>query len=505
MADRHHGYDVSVAYPSYFIREMAPNWLDFCIRVQGYEAPRTGPAYRYLDLGCGQGFHLCVLAAANPNAEFVGIDFDPAYIAHGQEVASAAGLENISFLQADFLDLAAHWPPNLGAFDYIVLQGILSWVSPQLRAAALQCVAGASKPGSVASFGYNTLPGWTGAMPFQHIASEFNKSADANEALGRAIGMFRRLRDVKAPAFDQMPRFKKQLDVFTAQPAGYLAHEFLPEYWTPLWHSAVARDLREIDFTYVGSAAVAEALLPDALAPELRAVILDEPDEVIRQDAQDIVIMQQFRRDIFCRRPRRGESSALPAEAPIYLLSAPPENAPIHLKTTFGAATVDYDSVADILEAVADGPRSFAELMALQNSARQNSRSVLLSMLEGQMLGVGAEKPGSNEVARRFNAKVARAVADGNAYRNLASATLGTGIVANEGDMLMLDAWLSGREESDPGNLAKGVAQRLRKLERQLQFRGAVIADDHLESQVVPLAKAFIQQKLPQWRSFGIL
>ena len=94
MADRHHGYDVSVAYPSYFIREMAPNWLDFCIGAQGFEAPRREAAYRYLDLGCGQGFHLCILAAANPDAQFVGIDFDAAYIAHVvQDLASAAYLQ----------------------------------------------------------------------------------------------------------------------------------------------------------------------------------------------------------------------------------------------------------------------------------------------------------------------------------------------------------------------------------------------------------------------------
>ena len=505
MADRHHGYDVSVAYPSYFIREMAPNWLDFCIGAQGFEAPRREAAYRYLDLGCGQGFHLCILAAANPDAQFVGIDFDAAYIAHGKELASTGGLGNVSFVQADFLDLADHWPADLGAFDYIALQGILSWVSPQLRAAAFQCVRGASKPGTVASFGYNTLPGWTGAMAFQHIASEFSANGDAGEALGRAIGMFRRLRDVNAPFFEQMPRFKKQLDVFSSQPGGYLAHEFLPEYWTPLWHSAIARELRKIDFTYVGSAAVAEALLPDALAPELRAVILDEPDEAVRQDVQDIVITQQFRRDIFCRGPRRAESGTLPAETPIYLLSAPPPDAPVHFKTTFGALTVDHGSVADILESLAGGPRTVAELMALKNPARQSTRAVLLSMLEAQMLGVGATQPTSGEVARRFNATVARAAAGGMTYRNLASPVLGTGVSASEGDLLMLDTSLSAGGESDPAELARGVAQRLRKLERQLQFRGAAIADDQLESQVETLARAFIAQKLPHWRALGIL
>jgi SAM-dependent methyltransferase len=505
MADRHHGYDSSVAYPSYFIREMGPDWLDFCIRAQGYEAPRTAPNYRYLDLGCGQGFHLCLLAAANPRAEFVGIDFDPEYIAHGQELASAGGLTNIRFVRADFLDLAADWPKDLGAFDYIALQGILSWVSPELRAAAIQCVAGGSKPGTVAAFGYNTPPGWLGAIPFQHIASEFRKGSNANVALGRAIGMFRRLSDLNAPLFDQVPRFKKQLELLAVQPPGYLAHEFLPDHWTSLWHSAVARDLGEIGFTYVGSAAVTGALLPDSLAPELRAVIVAEADEMLRQDVQDIVISQQFRRDIFCRAPRRAEGGTLPGETPIYLLSTPPEGAPVHLKTSFGGLTVDYEAVADIVASLADGPKTVAELMALENPARRGIRSILLAMLESKMLMVGASEARSDAVANHFNSAVARAVAGGTSYRYLASAALGSGVSASKLDLLMLDAWLSAGPEIDSASLAERVAERFRNLGQHLQFRGNPVAHSELESHIAKLTPAFIEQKVPQWRGLGVL
>jgi tRNA G46 methylase TrmB len=30
---------------------------------------------RYLELGCGQGLNLCLMAALHPEVEFVGIDF----------------------------------------------------------------------------------------------------------------------------------------------------------------------------------------------------------------------------------------------------------------------------------------------------------------------------------------------------------------------------------------------------------------------------------------------
>jgi SAM-dependent methyltransferase len=505
MADRHHGYDPSIAYPSYFIGEMGPDWLDFCIRAQGFEAPRKALSYRYLDLGCGQGFHLCLLAAANPGAEFVGIDFDPDYIAHGRDLASAGSLANIRFVQADFLDLAADWPKDLGTFDYIALQGVLSWVSPELRDAVVRCVANGSKAGTVASFGYNTPPGWLGAIPFQHMANEFHKASDANAALGRAIGMFRRLSELNAPMFDQVPRFKKQLEILAVQPPGYLAHEFLPEHWTLLWHSAIARDLREVGFTYVGSAAVTDALLPDSLAPQLRAVIVAEPDEMLRQDVQDIVISQQFRRDIFCRGPRAAGGAALRGETPIYLLSAPPEGAPVHLKTSFGGVTVGYEVVADIVASLTDRPMTIAELMALENPARQGTRSILLAMLESKLLMVGAAGPRPDAAGNTFNSAVARAVAEGTSYRYLAASALGSGVSASEIDLLMLDAWLSDGPEIDSARLAEGTTKRLRSLGRQLQFRGHPVAHDELESHVAGLAPDFIEHRVPQWRRLGVL
>jgi len=505
MGDRRHGYDLSLDYPSYFIREMGPDWLDFCIRVQGFEAPRAAPDYRYLDLGCGQGFHLCLLAAANPGAEFVGIDFDPNYIAHGQELASASGLTNVRFVEADFLDLAAEWPRDLGNFDYIVLQGILSWISPELRAAVIRCVAGGSKAGTIASFGYNTPPGWLGAIPFQHVAREFRKRSDANAALGRAIGMFRRLSELNAPLLHQTPRFKRQLEVLALQPPGYLAHEFLTEHWTLLWHSEIARDLREAGFTYVGSAAVAETLLPDSLPAELRSIVAAETDEALRQDVQDIVISQQFRRDIFCRSPRDAAKGMLPLETPIHLLSAPPEGVPVELNTTLGGTTVDYEVIADIVTSLADGPRTLAELMALENPARQGTRNVLLAMLESNMLMVGIAEPPSVSSADAFNAAAARGVAGGKVYRHLASAALGSGVPASEFDLLMLDAWISAGRNIDSASLAEAAAERFRNLRRQTQSNSDRAGRGQLKSHVEKLAPQFIEKTVPQWRRLGAL
>lgn len=506
MIERRHGYSVSLGYTAEFFREMAPDWLDFCIRAHGFEAPRTGASFRYLDLGCGQGFHICLLAAANPEADFVGIDFNSEHIAHGKALATAAGLTNVNFIQADFLDLAEAWPKELGTFDYMALQGILSWISSELRAAVMQCVAHGSRPGTVASFGYNTPPGWLNAVPFQHVANQFARGRDAEAALESAITMFRRLRDVNAQLFDQMPRFRKQLEVLAAQPRAYLVHELLTDHWTPLWHSTVAEEIGSAGFTYVGSAAVAEASLPHSLPPELSTVITEQTDDSLRQDVQDIVVTQQFRRDIFCRDPRPHDSAmGLDGTAPMYLFAPPPEGNPVRFTTSFGGLTSDYAVVADIVAALADGPRPVAELMELKNPARPNTRTILLSMIEAHILMIGSAEPGAAESAHRFNATVARAVADGSAYHYLAAGTLGSGIPVPELNLLLLDTWLSADCSNDDSALAQGVAQRLKRLGRQLEFRGSPLADDQLESHIAKLSKIFVDEVVPQWRQLGVV
>ncbi|HYX47344.1 MAG TPA: class I SAM-dependent methyltransferase [Sphingomicrobium sp.] len=505
MAGQRHGYNVSVGYVAAYFPNMAPDWLDFCIRAQGFQSQRAGPSYRYADLGCGQGFHLCLLAAANPQAEFIGVDFDSEHIAHAHELASAGGLTNLRFVRADFLDLAKSWPAEFGTFDYIALQGILTWLSDDVRAAAFECVAEASKPGTVATFGYNTPPGWLSYVPFRHVAHQFGKDREANAAIDGAITMFRRLRDAKSVLFERLPNFTANLETMAALSPSYLTHEYLPDGWRPLWHSEVARKLRSIDFNYVGTANAAEALLPNALPPELAAIIREQTDDSLREDVQDIAVMQRFREDIFIRQPRPAQPDSLDEDAPIYLLNAPREGAPVHFRNNFGGLVIDYTVVADIVAALADGPKPVAALMRLKNPARLNTRTILLSMLDARMVAVGNPAAGPAGAAAQFNAAVARAAAAGTCYTHLAASALGSGAPVSELDLLLLDTWLAADREIGPDELARGVAQRLKALGRQLQFRGGPVAESQLQPYVARLAPIFFDRLLPHWRRLGAL
>jgi cobalt-precorrin-6B (C15)-methyltransferase len=72
---------------------------------------------RVLDLGCGTG--AVTIATAATAAEVVGIDSRPEAISHARVSAAAAGVQNVTFLEAD----AAEVLSDLGAFDAAFVGG----------------------------------------------------------------------------------------------------------------------------------------------------------------------------------------------------------------------------------------------------------------------------------------------------------------------------------------------------------------------------------------------
>ena len=496
MGDWSHGYEVSVGYSYGFFREMAPDWLDFCTRLAGYEVPeRAGGKFRYLELGSGQGFGLCLLAAANPDGEFVGVDFQPEHIAHSQGLAEAAGLTNVRFVQADFMDLAADWPESFGSFDYVALHGILSWVSEELRAAALRCVDHGTASGGLVYISYNALPGWLGAVPFHHFARLIKDKSEkpAVAAIDETLDVMGRLAAARAPVFQALPTLGPRIEAMKGREKNYLVHEFLGLGWKSFWHSEVRTKFAQASFDYVASATLADDLAFEFLPTPLRDAVAGQQDRELREDLQDFIINKGFRRDIFCRGARRRTEKDSGSETLLHQVAAPAPGAPISFDTSFGQITWEPQVFRDILDATALGPKTLDNLFRLPSPTAWRPRHVLLLMLHATMLGMRAAQPRSVEAAGQMNAVVARAVAGGAPYKQLAAANLGSGITVDRSEMLLLDAWLESGGTADPAGLAAGLASRLEKLGES----GAEPIDR--------LAAHFVSELLPHWRQLGVV
>src|SRR6516164_1345854 len=132
-----------------------PNHLAALARLFAMTPPEIATC-RVLELGCAQGDNLIPMAASLPGARFVGIDLSPRHIAEGRAAIAELGLENIELREQNILDVS----PGQGSFDFIVAQGVYSWVPEPVREQMLRLCATALAPSGLAHISYNTYPGW---------------------------------------------------------------------------------------------------------------------------------------------------------------------------------------------------------------------------------------------------------------------------------------------------------------------------------------------------------
>ena len=165
------GYVTDITYMTGYYRQQSPSVIALGACWAGWPRRCLAPTIRcsYLELGCGQGFGALVLAASNPHWKVTAIDFNPAHIAAARDWAAQAGLNNVSFLEADLSTLAedpaaarcrkrtssAARPVELGAPGRAVRD----------RPAAAAKV----KPGGAVHVSYNALPAWGGALGMQRV------------------------------------------------------------------------------------------------------------------------------------------------------------------------------------------------------------------------------------------------------------------------------------------------------------------------------------------------
>src|SRR5258708_5110593 len=108
-----------VPYRSVTIDWSAPEQLAVVSLLHG--GPRVSlDAYRYLELGCGDGGNLLPLAHHRPQGSFVGVDGADDAVGLAERRRSELGLENLQIVLSDFESLSTQ---VVGSFDFIVAHG----------------------------------------------------------------------------------------------------------------------------------------------------------------------------------------------------------------------------------------------------------------------------------------------------------------------------------------------------------------------------------------------
>ncbi len=328
-----------VPYPTGLYVPGHPSLLAACARLHGLD-PAAPAECRYLDLGCGDGTNTIAVAESLPGSRCLGIDIAPAAIERGGELRDAVGIDNVELEAADFRDAA----PEPGAWDFVVLHGILSWVPDDARVAALDLAARSLAPNGVLMASYNALPGWWLLQPARALARRHAARAGddpearagaARDALERAIA---------AGANNDAYRHALQLALerYAASPDNALDHDDLADVAEPLSVRDVAELSAGCGLAYVGEVHP-EGWWRYRLEPEqvLTLVSSTGSEAIDRQEEADLYSGTVFNASLFAavEAPtpsgpdwRRAEGIHL---VPIAREEGPGQDAPAELRASF--------------------------------------------------------------------------------------------------------------------------------------------------------------------------
>ncbi len=455
------GYIADVAYTSGVYIELAPAHLSACALLGGVRPPDPARPFRYLELGCGTGMGLCLLAAANPHAEFVGVDFNPAHVAFAERLIEEAGLTNARVVEASFAEAASS--DALGRFDYAVAHGVWTWVSPtaqrELTAAFDRCV----KPGGLVYVGYNNMAGWASSLPLQRlIADHAARTPGDSVAKIRAAVRFALGLRAAAPRGVDFTRLELQLKGATDDPDkapiglfAYLAHEYLNEHWRPVFPGEVAHDLADAKLAYVGGADPFSALPELTLSEAQAAAAASYGDPAGARLLADLIAPTSFRQDIFVRgaTPLSASRREAALRAVRLAWTAPPGPAPLSVEVPSGKLELDGVAYRPVFARLEEGPAEVGELLAaVQAAGRAMSATELLAVLVGSGMATPIARPHDTRDVeaerlrtRRYNIAMVEALRDQAGLRfALASPLTGSGVRAGMAECVAYLAYAAG-------------------------------------------------------------
>lgn len=284
----------AVPYDSKPIHHSHVARLEAVARLYGLN-PAPSAKCRVLELGCASGGNLIPMAAALPDARFVGVDLAPSQIAVGVADIEALGLANVSLHAGSVVDLT----PDFGEFDYIICHGIYSWVAPDVQDAILRVCRTNLAASGVAFVSYNVFPGWhLRGVARDLLVHNDDPSLPARERIARARAFMDALSaSVTPPKSSYEGVLAEELDALRKEPDAYLLHEELAPFNSPLHFSEFARRVESSGLRYVADARLESNVDQHGWSTLVSG---DGSDAIRVQQALDFARGTTFRRSLLC-------------------------------------------------------------------------------------------------------------------------------------------------------------------------------------------------------------
>lgn len=253
---------------------------------------------RLLELGCASGGNLIPMAWYLPHSRFLGIELSDSQAREGQALISRIGLENVQLRQGDILDLG----DELGEFDFIIAQGVFSWVPRQVQDKILALCRRLLAPQGVAYISYNTLPGWRMRGMIRDMLLHHTRNLKEPSAKVQAARELLQDLDRVLEGFDALSaRYVRHEAAYLLKShPSYLFHEYLETLNQPLLFGEFAQRAIEHGLQYLCEADL-QSMFPSALG-DAAAQFIERFDDLLEQEQYlDFVRSRNFRQTLLCR------------------------------------------------------------------------------------------------------------------------------------------------------------------------------------------------------------
>lgn len=488
-----------VRYVAAFQPESGPARMRLALAMADtYWNPPDPERLTVLDIGCGRGLSVALLAAANPGWDVIGLDLQPAHIEEAREVARQGGIDNARFIEADLAEVTeANSADLLPEIDVVICYGVWTWVPDAVRDGIVRLLKGRLKPGGVVLFGYNALPGYADSLHFQRLVEEAARGLQGDEAR-RGLAAIEAVASLKALAPLYLPD-QRVLDhmMKSAETApAYMVHEWLTSFWRPAYHADLARALVPARLDFGGTARPGQSMPDLHLTPAQREAVAAAPQGIARETLLDTFLARRFRTDLFIRGRRTGGRALLGGMT--LALACVPDRIPLVIETQSGKAELEPAQREALLGALAERPRTIAELAALPACAGLNHLDIALMLVESQAAfplwrEVREDPAARARAARAAESLVRHFAAEASVVRaplGVPVAALGSAVPVSASELGLCRALLAG-VPPDPARLA------------------ALLAHPAGDPEAIARAETGIAETLanflPAWRAMGML
>ncbi|MBM4195655.1 MAG: methyltransferase [Gammaproteobacteria bacterium] len=353
MTDRAAGYVTDIGYTRAYHRELNPLATRLAFLQAGLEPPRIGTA---CELGFGQGVSLAIHAAATP-IRWWGCDLNAGHVRFARSLDNASGAAS-TLVEATFGEFAAR--DDLPLFDFIGLQGVLSWVSAENRAVIARFIADRLAPGGVVYTSSNTLAVWADMLPLRELMADIALSGSTGgtaERIGEALALTSRIIDTHPLPARTLPGLAARHARLLDADRRYLAHEYFNRDWHPFAWPELRDLLASAGLRHACPAQLSDQLDVLNLTAAQRLLLAELTGTGLRETVREFLAAPSVRRDYWVRseNPLSGAASRAAWEETRIVLTTRRDDLPEVVSGRCGELRLTSEAHAMLVDALADG------------------------------------------------------------------------------------------------------------------------------------------------------